>query len=262
MAGVRAYAATAAALLFRRERRSRWGRGAGSRWRTRCLRTTHCRCWGADPNAGVASASVSARQPDPRRSFRWGLKYAGLGRSVRDLPGGDSVRAVTAALGARPRHGVPWGAANGHVVDVGTAGVCLGQNQVTVQASAGDVRGQLDARVRRSRLRDAAWIVAQSMLGLLVSAVGVNGADADPDFRKKVMSALPRRTRKDLERVAQEEGIDVRGDYSHLGGRGAWEGVAGGNRLVTRPACGRKELAPKAMAASASRGTTRAACNP
>jgi hypothetical protein len=50
-------------------------------------------------------------------------------------------------------------------------------------------------------------------MAMFAAAVETNGGQVDPEFRKKMIGALPRRTRKELERITEEEAIDLRALY-------------------------------------------------
>jgi tetratricopeptide (TPR) repeat protein len=175
---------------------------------------------------------------------------AGLGRVADGFPASIAVRAVAAALGARPVMVYRGGQRALTLLLTETRGLVFGAEQVTGQGIA-------------QGMFEASWILAcvaagsgmlhglsrSQWLGMLVAAVETTGKDVDVEYRKKVMSILPRRTRKDLERIVQEEEIDVRADYP------TWEAEERTRALRAAVAMSRdlrvvaRSLAPNAMVA-------------
>lgn len=176
---------------------------------------------------------------------------AGLARLPEGFSAAVAVRALAAALGAKPLTVYRGGQRALTLLMTETRSLVFGADQVT---GPGFPQGMFEA----------CWMIAcvaagsgmihglsrSQWLGLLVACVDSNGSEGDPEFRKRVMSALPRRARKDLERIAEEDNVDVRAEYP------IWEAEERSRALRIAVTMSRdlrvvaRSLAPKALATS------------
>jgi cellulose synthase operon protein C len=176
---------------------------------------------------------------------------ASVSRVADTYPAAVGVRAVAAGLGCRPVNVMRGGQRAITVLLTETRGLVFGAEQVT---GAGFAQGMFEACWMLACVSAGSSMIhglpRSQWLGLLVAATESNGQVTDPEFRKRVMAALPRRTRKDLERITEEETIDARAEYP------VWELEERSRALRAAVALTRdmrvaaRSLAPKAMASA------------